>query len=73
MRIFRFWCWWRGYHREAGQAGFQYGINGYCDDCGKVGDGINRQDDNELKPVWGVYKMSRKDAWRAVRGLDHHD
>jgi len=42
----RLWCWWRGYHRETPSIGrFRYDVSGWCCDCGKVGDGVNHDDD----------------------------
>ena len=65
-------CRWRYAHRESRTIGwFRYDVGGCCSDCGRVGDGFNSQDDCKPSPVWGVYKMKRIDAWRAVRGLDH--
>ena len=46
QRIKRIRCWWRYAHRESPTIGwFRYDVSGICSDCGKVGDGINRNDD----------------------------
>jgi len=44
--LYRIRCWWRGYHCDSPDIGrFRYDVSGICYYCGKVGDGINHNDD----------------------------
>lgn len=62
-------CWWRGYHRESPTIGyFRFDVGGMCSDCGKVGDGINHNDDPPPQPF--AFGLTRGEVWRLVRGID---